>query len=159
MNQRYEAKFGHIFIICASGKSAQEMLAALKDRCESVPKSTKAFSKRDRLHLPEQLCTPGQTHNECAAGQLVSSTQCSLLLMWHRWCRLGNEPYAELPIAAAEQMKITELRLRKLLGERSTSTPTASWDGPIAAVTRRAGLLKAQLGAFNHRSHCAGLCG
>ena len=45
-------------------------------------------------------------------------------------------------------MKITELRLRKLLGERSTSTPTASWDGPIAAVTRRAGLLKAQLGAF-----------
>jgi 2-oxo-4-hydroxy-4-carboxy--5-ureidoimidazoline (OHCU) decarboxylase len=32
MNQRYEAKFGHIFIICASGKSAQEMLAALKDR-------------------------------------------------------------------------------------------------------------------------------
>ncbi len=32
MNQRYEAKFGHIFIICASGKSAQNMLVALKDR-------------------------------------------------------------------------------------------------------------------------------
>ena len=32
MNQRYEAKFGHVFIICASGRSAQEMLAALKDR-------------------------------------------------------------------------------------------------------------------------------
>ena len=32
MNQTYEAKFGHIFIICASGKSADEMLAALQQR-------------------------------------------------------------------------------------------------------------------------------
>ena len=52
MNQKFEAKFGHIFIICASGKSAQEMLAALKDRCASVPKCTQAFSKRGPLHLP-----------------------------------------------------------------------------------------------------------
>ena len=32
MNQVYEAKFGHIFIICASGKSADEMLTALRLR-------------------------------------------------------------------------------------------------------------------------------
>ena len=32
MNRRYEAKFGHVFIICASGKSAQNMLATLKER-------------------------------------------------------------------------------------------------------------------------------
>ena len=38
MNQRYEAKFGHIFIICASGKSAQEMLTVLKQRQASPPK-------------------------------------------------------------------------------------------------------------------------
>lgn len=31
-NARYEAKFGHIFIICASGKSAEEMLAAVQAR-------------------------------------------------------------------------------------------------------------------------------
>ena len=37
MNQRYEAKFGHIFIICASGKSAQEMLTVLKQRHASLP--------------------------------------------------------------------------------------------------------------------------
>ena len=43
-------------------------------------------------------------------------------------------------------MKITELRLRKLSSDRSPPAP-ALWDGPIAAVTRRAGLLKAQLGA------------
>jgi len=31
-NQDYEAKFGFIFIVCASGKSSDEMLAILKDR-------------------------------------------------------------------------------------------------------------------------------
>ncbi len=62
-------------------------------------------------------------------------------------CRYRNEPHAELAIAAAEQMKITELRLRKLLADRSPSA-SASRDGPVAVVMRRAGLLKAQLGAY-----------
>ncbi len=34
-NTRYEAKFGHIFIICARGKTAPEMLDAVKSRCVS----------------------------------------------------------------------------------------------------------------------------
>jgi 2-oxo-4-hydroxy-4-carboxy-5-ureidoimidazoline decarboxylase len=60
-NQDYEAKFGYIFIVCATGKSAAEMLAILKSR-------------------------------------------------------IGNDPAAELKIAAAEQLKITLLRLAKLAG-------------------------------------------
>eukprot|EP00887_Chlorella_sp_A99_P007198 scaffold2.g7198.t1 len=36
-NSKYEAKFGHIFIICASGKSADEMLAAVKARYPNDP--------------------------------------------------------------------------------------------------------------------------
>ena len=60
LNWAYEQKFGFIFIICATGKSSEEMLAALKDRFE-------------------------------------------------------NDPATELPIAAAEQSKITELRLKKLV--------------------------------------------
>lgn len=59
-NKQYEAKFGHIFIICASGKTAPEMLAAIK-------------------------------------------------------ARHANAPFSELGIAAGEQMKITELRLRAVL--------------------------------------------
>lgn len=59
-NRAYEARFGYIFIVCASGKSATEMLGLLRGR-------------------------------------------------------LPNEPEAELPIAAAEQAKITRLRLAKLL--------------------------------------------
>jgi len=60
LNQAYEQKFGFIFIICATGKTTDEMLAALRERLE-------------------------------------------------------HDPEAELPIAAAEQSKITELRLKKLL--------------------------------------------
>lgn len=60
LNHTYEQKFGFIFIICATGKTSEEILAALR-------------------------------------------------------ARLQNEPEAELPIAAAEQSKITELRLKKLL--------------------------------------------
>lgn len=59
-NLLYEARFGYIFIVCATGKSAGEMLALLQER-------------------------------------------------------LGNEPDAELKIAAGEQAKITRIRLEKLL--------------------------------------------
>jgi 2-oxo-4-hydroxy-4-carboxy-5-ureidoimidazoline decarboxylase len=62
MNAAYEARFGHIYIVCASGRSAEELLEIA----------------RSRLH---------------------------------------NEPAIELRIAAEEQRKITELRLRKLLSE------------------------------------------
>ncbi len=60
LNQLYFDKFGYIFIVCATAKSAEEM-----------------------LHLLET--------------------------------RLPNQPDQELQIAAAEQEKITLLRLRKLL--------------------------------------------
>ena len=59
-NRLYEEKFGFIFIVCASGRSADEMLAM----CEE---------------------------------------------------RLGNSATKEIRVAAAEQQKITELRLNKLL--------------------------------------------
>ena len=60
LNHAYEAKFGYIFIICATGKTSAEMLAALRERIE-------------------------------------------------------HDVREELPLAAAEQSKITELRLKKLL--------------------------------------------
>jgi len=36
-NRDYEERFGYIFIICATGKSASEMLAALEDRLGNDP--------------------------------------------------------------------------------------------------------------------------
>jgi OHCU decarboxylase len=34
-NRRYETKFGHIYIICATGKTADELLAILKERLQN----------------------------------------------------------------------------------------------------------------------------
>ncbi len=59
LNQRYHERFGHVFLICATGRSPEDMLAALRDRID---------------HTPEE----------------------------------------ELRVAAAEQSKITRLRLQKL---------------------------------------------
>lgn len=36
-NVAYEARYGHIFIVCASGKSAAEMLALLRARMDNDP--------------------------------------------------------------------------------------------------------------------------
>lgn len=36
-NRAYERKFGYIFIVCAAGKSAAEMLALLKERLNNSP--------------------------------------------------------------------------------------------------------------------------
>lgn len=37
LNQEYEQKFGYIFIICASGKSSEEMLNQLRSRLQNEP--------------------------------------------------------------------------------------------------------------------------
>jgi 2-oxo-4-hydroxy-4-carboxy-5-ureidoimidazoline decarboxylase len=37
-NREYEVKFGYIFIVCATGKSASEMLAILQSRLTNDPK-------------------------------------------------------------------------------------------------------------------------
>jgi OHCU decarboxylase len=64
LNRQYEQKFGFIYIVCATGKSTEEMLSILRER-------------------------------------------------------LGNNADEELRNAAAEQAKITALRLNKLLEQKT----------------------------------------
>lgn len=59
-NRDYEERFGFIFLVCATGKSAEELLGLLRER-------------------------------------------------------MNNDPETELKVAAAEQAKITRIRLEKLL--------------------------------------------
>lgn len=59
-NAEYEERFGHVFLICAGGRGADEMLAELRER-------------------------------------------------------LGNDPVKEREVVRGELVKITELRLRKLV--------------------------------------------
>ena len=38
-NRRYEARFGHVFLIAAAGKDAEEILAALRLRMGNDPET------------------------------------------------------------------------------------------------------------------------
>jgi 2-oxo-4-hydroxy-4-carboxy-5-ureidoimidazoline decarboxylase len=59
-NRRYEAKFGYIFLVCATGKTAAEMLALLEQRldhdaAEELRIAAAEQEKITRLRL-ERLC-------------------------------------------------------------------------------------------------------
>lgn len=69
-NQKYEEKFGHIFILCASGKTAPQVLSALTARYaaqESPQRSLRALTVLPvRSRSPLQMhCPP---HADRAAG-------------------------------------------------------------------------------------------
>lgn len=53
-NRAYEAKFGRIFIVCATGKTAQEMLAILSRRVHNTPEAElqeAAEQQREITHI------------------------------------------------------------------------------------------------------------
>ena len=58
-NKSYEERFGFIFIICASGKSAAEMLAAVKAR-RAVLSSPWACSSCTTLRMNHTVAIPLQ---------------------------------------------------------------------------------------------------
>jgi allantoicase len=60
-NRRYEARFGHIFIVCATGKSAGEMLALLQERFANDPATelrAAADEQRKITHLRLEKLLP-----------------------------------------------------------------------------------------------------
>ena len=50
-NAAYEARFGHVFIVCATGKSAPEMLALLRARLANDPKTEKALAAAEQAKI------------------------------------------------------------------------------------------------------------
>lgn len=66
-NRRYEARFGHVFLVFASGKSGEEMLAELRRRLENDPDEElriaageQAKITRDRLEKLTDASTTGK---------------------------------------------------------------------------------------------------
>ncbi|CAN5619954.1 2-oxo-4-hydroxy-4-carboxy-5-ureidoimidazoline decarboxylase [soil metagenome] len=47
-NSEYESKFGYIFIVCATGKSAEEMLDILKSRINNDPKKEMIIASEEQ---------------------------------------------------------------------------------------------------------------
>ena len=59
-NRAYEARFGHVFIVCASGKSVRDMLLLLRERLNNDPKTELTIAARElkaitRLRLERLL--------------------------------------------------------------------------------------------------------
>lgn len=52
-NRKYEDKFGYIFIVCATGKSAAEMLALLKERLENDPEDEIAIAAEEQRKITQ----------------------------------------------------------------------------------------------------------
>ena len=59
-NEAYEARFGYIFIVCASGKSAAEMLALLQQRLHNDAATEIRVAAEEQLRITElRLRRPG----------------------------------------------------------------------------------------------------
>lgn len=50
-NQRYEARFGHVFLISASGRSADDILAALRERMSNDAETEVAVAAREHRKI------------------------------------------------------------------------------------------------------------
>lgn len=50
-NREYEARFGHIFIVCATGKSAPEMLELLRARLPNEPGAELELAAREQRKI------------------------------------------------------------------------------------------------------------
>ncbi|MBV9445959.1 MAG: 2-oxo-4-hydroxy-4-carboxy-5-ureidoimidazoline decarboxylase [Streptosporangiaceae bacterium] len=46
-NTAYEQRFGHVFLICASGLSGQEMLDRLRTRLENTPSNERTVARQE----------------------------------------------------------------------------------------------------------------
>jgi 2-oxo-4-hydroxy-4-carboxy-5-ureidoimidazoline decarboxylase len=53
-NRAYEERFGHIYLVCAAGRSATELLAILRDRLSNDP-GTERQVTRDELRKINEL--------------------------------------------------------------------------------------------------------
>ena len=50
-NRAYEARFGHIFIVCATGRSADEMLALLNARLSNTPEDELGIAAEEHAKI------------------------------------------------------------------------------------------------------------
>jgi len=65
VNKEYEQRFGYIYIVCATGKSAAEMLEVARERLENAPEvelriAAEEQGKITRLRLAKLLDENGK---------------------------------------------------------------------------------------------------
>ncbi|WP_236950385.1 2-oxo-4-hydroxy-4-carboxy-5-ureidoimidazoline decarboxylase [Mycobacterium sp. MS1601] len=65
-NREYEDKFGYVYLVCASGRSAEELLAILTDRLDNDPETERRvmrseLAKINRLRLERLFSEAGSS--------------------------------------------------------------------------------------------------
>ena len=64
-NQEYEARFGHVYLVCASGRTGAELLAVLRSRLGNEPAYERTVVRRELAKINalrlERLATGGST--------------------------------------------------------------------------------------------------
>ncbi|MGH9966247.1 MAG: 2-oxo-4-hydroxy-4-carboxy-5-ureidoimidazoline decarboxylase [Pyrinomonadaceae bacterium] len=53
LNQDYEQRFGYIYIVCATGKSSEEMLAILQRRVDNAPEDELRLAAGEQAKITE----------------------------------------------------------------------------------------------------------
>jgi 2-oxo-4-hydroxy-4-carboxy-5-ureidoimidazoline decarboxylase len=51
LNEQYERKFGYIYIVCATGKTSEEMLAILRERLLNDAETELLIAAREQAHI------------------------------------------------------------------------------------------------------------
>jgi 2-oxo-4-hydroxy-4-carboxy-5-ureidoimidazoline decarboxylase len=64
-NREYEDRFGYVYLVCASGRSAEELLGILTERLENDPETERRvmrseLAKINRLRLQRLVASPGE---------------------------------------------------------------------------------------------------
>lgn len=103
-SKRYEAKFGHVFLLFAQGKKMTDVLESIKLRCAHALLLS-IFQVLRCMHSVQQ---PRQARTALAA------------------CRYENTPVAELQCAAQQEAQIIEHRLRWLIQNKSGGASAGS---------------------------------
>lgn len=52
-NAEYEAKFGHVYLVCASGRSGEELLKILRSRLDNDPATELEVAGRELIKIAE----------------------------------------------------------------------------------------------------------
>ncbi len=64
VNREYESRFGHVFIVCASGRTADEMLSLARQRLGNEPGTELALAAEEQRKITqlrlEKLLAPGE---------------------------------------------------------------------------------------------------
>eukprot|EP00877_Chromochloris_zofingiensis_P009524 jgi/Chrzof1/4825/Cz15g00220.t1 len=151
MNAKYETKFGHIFIICATGKSASEMLSSIHQRFINSPYQELGNAAREQMKITELRLINLLSHQP-----QTSTTDRA----WERTGQILNHLAPELTHPANLRSPITTHVLDTALGVPAQGLPISLhrlmpcsqgiWDCLAMGVTDSDGRIPKLLPPSNH---------